>query len=105
MSPDRYMPDFEHNGRRYQVLWDHDYQTRGSYSYDTDEETKAAEDEEIRMLESGQWVVVGIIMFERHEKKCKECCGEWIEVDSVWGCVIENDDEKVRKFVIENYGS
>lgn len=68
--------------------WVHDemHETRGSYAYDTDAETRAAEDEEIANLASGEWVVLGCIV----EKRCPTC-DTWSETDSLWGIVVKCD--------------
>lgn len=55
---------FHHRGMRYLFVNDEHHATRGSYGYDTPEETKAAEDEELAKLESGEWVVLGILVSE-----------------------------------------
>lgn len=96
-----YMTPFEHDGKRYRVVYDEDHQTRGSYAYDTEEETRAAEDEEIANLESGRWVVVGCIVSQPHEQKCTVHCPAWEETDSLWGIVVKNDETTVRQTVLE----
>jgi hypothetical protein len=53
---------FEYNGKTYKFVPDEDHETRGSYGYDTPEETKAAEDEEIAKLDSGEWTDLGCIV-------------------------------------------
>jgi hypothetical protein len=79
---------------RIRVVADYEYETRGSYGYDTEEETKAAEDREIAAIESGELEVYGFIL----ESKCKEC-GTWNEEDSIWGCVVEPD--KVKEYIVD----
>ena len=69
--------------RRVRIVADDDYQTRGSYGYGTDEETRAAEDEEIENLNNGTWEALGVIV----ESQCA-CCGQWAMDDAVWGCVV-----------------
>jgi hypothetical protein len=92
---------WEANNKRYRAVYDEDYQTRGSYALNTEEETKAAEDEETANLESGKWVALGIIVFER-KPHCSTCtCKEplpWTETDSLWGIVIENNTATVEVF-------
>ena len=83
-------------GSRLRVVIDEVYEARGSYGFDTEEETKAAEDHEQAMLDSAQWIVVGGI----HEERCGEC-SEWREVDSLWGIVTENDGT-VTETVLES---
>lgn len=100
---------FDHNGKHYRLVYDEGYQTRGSYAYDTEEETKAAEDEEIAKLYSGEWVVLGCIVTAPccgveqvgGVQHCEACTGT-VEVDSLWGIVIENDTAKVEQFCKEN---
>lgn len=75
------------DNERIRVVYDQHYQTRGSYGYDTEEETKAAEDYEIERLNSGQWVALGAI----RETRCA-ACGSWEVADSLWGIVVENTD-------------
>jgi hypothetical protein len=90
MSMDLLFATFEHEGCRYRFFYDDHYETRGNYAYDTEEETKAAEDEEIAKLESGEYTVLGYIRDERctHPAHCQKCDG-WVEVDSCWGIVTE----------------
>jgi len=61
---------------------DDEYQTGGSYGYDTPEETQEAEDYERARLRDGTWEVYGLV----HEVKCP-ACGTWEHEDSVWGIV------------------
>jgi len=83
------------------VRWVHDehHETRGSYGYETEEATRAAEDEEIAKLASGEWVVLGCIV----EEQCG-ACSEWRERDSVWGVVIEPDDVKLDEYATWSFG-
>lgn len=81
--PDRLRPD-----QRIRLVYDEHYETRGSYGYDTEEETKAAEDSEIERLESGEWAVYGRI----EETRCP-ACGGWGTTDSLWGIVVENTEK------------
>lgn len=46
--------------------------------------------EESEKLESGEWVVIGIIK----ESQC-ESCGHFEHKDSIWGCVVGNREEAV----------
>ena len=89
--------DSEKPGIRFRWVYDPDYRTRGSYSYDTEEETKAAEDWELERLDDGRLVALGCIV----QKKCGEC-GEWRDGDSLWGIVIEPEAEKLDVFASEN---
>jgi len=98
---------FEHDGKIYKFVPDELYETRGSYGYDTPEETKAAEDEEIAKLDSGDWIVLGVIV----EEPCTgilpvdgkslhcECCSVSKETDSVWGVVVDNNPKAWEQFV------
>jgi hypothetical protein len=83
----------EEEGRRVRWVYDDDYQTVGSYAYETEEETKQAEDWELERLRDGRLVALGCIV----ERPCCEC-GQWVQVDSLWGIVIEPDEEKLRAF-------
>jgi len=76
-------------GHRVRLVYDVHYQTVGSYAYDTEEETKEAEDYEIAQLEKHEWVALGRI----EEKPCNGECGGWIVVDSLWGIVVDNTAE------------
>ena len=78
---------------RLRWVYDHDYETRGSYAYDTEEETRRAEDEEIDALSSGRFVALGAIV----EVRCP-CCGSWDQKDSLWGIVIEPTDKALAEF-------
>ena len=80
-------------GVRCHWIYDEIHETRGSYAYETEEETRAAEDEEIAKLESGEWVVLGCIV----ETQCHHC-GEWKERDACWGIVIEPDGAKLDEY-------
>ena len=81
---------------RVRWVYDENYETIGFYAYDTEEETKEAENWEIERLESGELVPLGFII----EEKCSQC-GNWDQVDSLWGIVIEPDEEKLREFFNE----
>lgn len=71
---------------RFRWIEDELYETRGSYGYDTEEETKAAEDEEIAKLRSGEWVAEGCIA--ELVSVCDCCDQEKIEAEaSLWGIV------------------
>jgi len=74
-------------------VYDGLYQTRGSYGLGTEEETRAAEDEELAMLDSGNWVALGCIV----ETLCPTC-GEWRHIDDLWGIVIDPNDEALDRF-------
>ena len=75
---------------RVRAVHDETYQTVGSYAYDTEAETKAAEDTEIAGINSGELVVLGLI----HEKQCPHC-DQWHPEDAIWGCVVGLDDEEI----------
>lgn len=98
---------FIHNDELYMVFLDEDYQTEGSYAYDTLEETEAAENKELAMLRSGEWIVIGIKRFTKCEghgneavRHCHSCKG-WDEKDACWGIVVENDQKAWEKFAKE----
>lgn len=94
---------FDHNGRHYRFVLDEDHQTRGSYGFDTPEETQAAEDNEIVKLNSCEWVVLGCIVTEPcpSSTHCTCCSGDH-EVDSLWGIVIDNSNKVAEAFAKEN---
>ena len=79
--------------RRVRWVYDEHHEVEGTYAYDTEEETKAAEDLEYANLESGEWVALGCII----ERKCLACLN-WHETDSLWGIVIEPDEAKLREY-------
>lgn len=94
--------EWDADGKHFRAVYDNDYQTRGSYAYDTEEETRAAEDEEIAALESGRYIVIGIIVTEPcgSAQHC-ECCAGRHETDSLWGIVIEPDTRKIEAYAKE----
>jgi hypothetical protein len=94
MPDDLLFATFEHEGSRYRFFYDDQHETRGSYAYETEEETKAAEDEEIAKLESGEWTVLGYIRDERctQATHCQKCDG-WLDVESCWGIVTEPNSD------------
>jgi hypothetical protein len=85
---------FEHDGRRFRLVVDEEHETRGSYGLATEAATLAAEDEELAMLASGAWVVLGCLVSDPcpHDEHCGDCSG-WNETDSCWGIVVENSIE------------
>lgn len=96
-----YMDPIVDGDFRVRVVFDEDHETRGSYGYETEEETRAAEDEEIEKLESGEWVVLGFII----EQRCPRCKSWDTPEDSrqdisVWGVVIDNSEKAVREALI-----
>ena len=93
--------EFDHNRRHYRLVYDDMHETVGSYGYDTEEETKAAEDEELAKLRSGEWVALGCIVTEpcpSSDSRHCPCCAGTHEVDSLWGIVIENDIKIAEDF-------
>ena len=96
MALDKYMEPIVWGTLRVLAVHDHNHETEGSYAYDTEEETHAAEDHERDKLESGEWVALGFVK----EEKCSKC-GGWDHVDSLWGIVIENSEAKVRQYMVE----
>ena len=111
----RILHKFEHNGKTYKFVPDDQHETIGSYAYATPEETKAAEDHELAMLESGDWIALGCIV----EEKCDgvlpielegapraglhcPCClahGGKLEVDSFWGIILDNSTTAWEQFI------
>lgn len=72
------------------LVWDDDYQSEGSWATGSDEEDAAAVSEEQSKIESGEWIVVGMIAMERDR-----WTGEVRETDtpaSLWGIVTEASD-------------
>lgn len=85
---------------RFRWVLDDDYETRGSYGYDTPEETKAAEDEELAKLDSGEYVAEGCIA--ELISTCAECGEEKVIGEaSLWGIVhgFTPDDDAYRQTV------
>jgi hypothetical protein len=76
--------------------------------------TVAAEDEEIAKLNSGEWIVIGIVVSEPctgilpvdgkalHCSCCKEH-GSMVDGDSCWGIVIENDWKAWEQYAKEGF--
>lgn len=85
------------------VRWypDEHYQTIGSYAYDTEAETKAAEDDELAKLASGEWFVLCAIAATQTDCTCPECDG-WHKTDALCGIVIEPNEDKLREFAEGN---
>lgn len=65
-------------------VYDEHYQTEGTYAFDTDEETRAAEKWEQERLENGTFTVLGCVIEDE--------AGE--HLDSLWGIVIEHDEQE-----------
>lgn len=85
----------------YRAVYDEDYDVRGSFALGTDEEDKAAEDEVITKVNSGEWVVIGIIVTRPCPGPHCESCSGRIETDSLWGIVVENTDAEIERFAAE----
>lgn len=84
--PDRIAPN-----KRIRLVHDEDYRPEDRWALDTEEETKAAVDREVDMLDRGVWIVVGRV----HEVRCA-CCQSWgpdPDEDNLWGIVVENSDK------------
>ena len=96
----RKFDSFEHNGKRYDWFYDENHETIGSYAYETEEATKLAEQHEIKMLEKGYWVALGVVVSKPclNDFHCGSCSG-WEEKDSCWGIVIEPDRKKLIEYV------
>ena len=73
------------------VRWyyDEDYTPIGSFGYDTEEETKAAERQECGMLDSGEYVALGCVIMDDEK-------GD--QVDSLWGIVTPDDEDSLVEF-------
>jgi hypothetical protein len=91
--------EFEHGKLTVRIFSDSQHETRGSYAYDTEQETRAAENEELAKLESGEWIVVGFVAYDG----C-EACGHLSEFDSCWGIVCENTEDAVQSAVLNLIG-
>ena len=93
----------ERNGKTYRLVYDETHETRGSFGYDTEDETKASEDNEFEKLESGKWIVLGCIVTApcQSTKHC-DCCSGIETLDSLWGIVIENNTKTAEAFVLDN---
>lgn len=79
---------------RFRWVPDEVYMTDGSYAYETERESKAAEELERRKLQSGEWEALGVIA--QVPKVCESCgtwTDEWEDRGSVWSIVIDTDDE------------
>lgn len=85
-------------GVRCHWVYDPHHETRGSYGYDTEAETRAAEDEEIAKLNSGEWAALGCIV----EHQCEKC-GDWFAGDSCWGIVIEPNGATLDSFARDQF--
>lgn len=81
------------NDTRVRWVFDEMHETEGSYAYETEAETQAAERFELSKLESGEWVALGCIV----EKRCGSC-GNWDDTDSLWGIVIEPEGSELDAF-------
>jgi len=82
---------------RLRWVWDDDYQTRGSYGLDTEEETRKAEDWELERLADGRLIPLGCIVDRVVDCDCPDCDG-WHETDSCFGIVIEPDDAELIEY-------
>lgn len=88
---------------RYVCDLDEMHETRGSYAYETEAETKAAEDEELAKLRRGEWVVLAVTKERRADCDCPECSG-WHTEDTLCGIVIENGEDAVLAYLKEAMG-
>lgn len=73
------------------VRWyyDEDYTPFGSFAYDSEEETKAAERQEAGMLDSGEYVALGCVIMDDEKGDT---------VDSLWGIVTADDEDSLVEF-------
>ena len=76
------------HGVKVRWVYDECYQSEGSYSYDTDEETAEAVAYELERLADGRWVALGCIVEDEQ--------GE--HLDSLWGIVIGQDEAELADF-------
>lgn len=82
-------------GPRVRCHWSYDetHETRGSYCYETEAETREAEETELANLASGKWVAA--VCTVAHE--CPNC-SEWTEGDQLHGIVLEATDAELDAF-------
>lgn len=73
----------------YRARWvyDSDYQSEGSFAYDTEAETARAVREEIEAIERGHLVPMGCVI----EYLCPHC-NTWYQINSLWGIVASGPD-------------
>lgn len=93
----------EDGSQRFTAVYDMDYEVEGSFALDTEEQTKAAERDTLARLASGEWIVIGITVAHHcpNTGKCCHSCDGWQDGDSLWGIVIEDNDEQIRTFASE----
>lgn len=86
------------NGMRCRWVYDYEYETVGSYAYDTEEQTRQAEQDEIDAINNGDLIPLGCII-EQFVDCCPHCdrLDEWIEKDSCFGIVMPTDDNDELK--------
>ena len=78
-------PDRIPANERIRLVYDGTYESHGSFAYDTEAETRAAEEHEAGKLARSEWVALGRI----HERVCPSC-KQYEITDSLWGIVVEN---------------
>ena len=95
--------EFDHDGKHYQLVYDEEYQSEGSWGLDSEEETAKAVAEEQSKLNNGEYVALGCIVTGPcpDEQHCS-CCTGTKQTDSLWGMVSENDHEKAKQYAIES---
>ena len=91
MSSPEYKRTHETENSRVRWVHDEDYQTTGSYGFETEDLNKAAEADEIADIEAGNLVVLGAIV----ETRC-EHCEAWSQTDSLWGIVVSVDEDLTK---------
>ena len=81
------------------VRWynDETHETVGSYGYDTEQETKDAENHELEMLDRGDWVVLFAKASTKEDCNCPDCDG-WHNTDTLCGIVVPNNDKAISQF-------
>ena len=94
--------EFDRNGKHYRLVYDETHETVGPYCYGTAEEDAWAEQQELANLENGTWVVLGCIVTKPCPGPHCAACGGTVQVDSLWGIVIENDTATVERFAMDN---
>lgn len=78
------VPCPEEDGGIYRVVISYDPYHEPDYGLDTEEETQAAIQHELRMLEFGEWTAYSV-----HTESFCPHCGNWTLEDSVYGCVFD----------------
>ena len=91
MSLPEYKRTHETETSRVRWVYDEDYQSEGTFALDTEEETQAVVEEELKGLRAGNLVALGAIV----ETRCA-ACKEWRTIDSLWGIVVSVDEDLTK---------